>query len=278
VRRVLFFLVVALVSLTGIENVVAERGEIVESPGASVRDGSPEAIVVVGASGSIGSWTSSSGGSGPRWVCRYHPTDSAGQWIEWTEDVDPVAGDVYMLACYVGDDLVSTTIGVFDPADPLGGLAAVERSREEARRLLDLPLPEPSLNPPGAQLVGVPTWFWLGGAWEGASATASVGAVSATVHARPVQATWDLGDGTTLTCDAGVAYDPAVSPSAQASDCTHVFTSDSRRSREGAYEVTVTVRYDVSWDASTGAGGALDAVTRTTTIPVVVQEAQAVLR
>jgi spore coat protein U-like protein len=105
-----------------------------------------------------------------------------------------------------------------------------------------------------------------------------VGAVTSTVRARPVSATWDLGDGTTITCGPGTAYDPSLSPGAQSSDCTHVFTRDSRRTADGAYQVRVTVTYAVSWDASTGAGGRLAELSRTTTVPVVVQEAQALVR
>ena len=235
-------------------------------------------MVVVSRSGELGSWRASSRGSGSTWVCRYHPTDPAEQWVEWEMVADPVEGRQYMLACYVGTEIVWFDLRTYDPADPLAGLAVVERSRDEARRLLDLPLPEPVLNPPGVQLVGVPTWLWLAGEWRAAEATAAVGAVSSTVRARPVQATWELGDGTTLTCDAGTRYDPALSPRSQSSDCTHVFIRDSRGTADGAYQVRVTVAYEVSWEASTGAGGALEGLTRTTTLPVVVQEAQALVR
>jgi hypothetical protein len=257
---------------------LAERGGVVEAPGAAISNGSPEAVVVVSRSGALASWEASSGGSGARWECRYHPTDNAEQWVEWELTADPQPGEVYMLACYAGGDTVWFDLRTFDPADPLAGLAAVERSRDEARRLLDLPLPEPVLNPPGAQLVGVPTWLWLAGEWQDAEATASVGSVSSTVRARPVEATWTFGDGTTLTCAAGTPYDPALAPEAQSSDCTHVFTRDSRHTADGAYQVQVAVTYEVSWEASTGAGGALADLTRTATVSVVVQEAQALVR
>jgi hypothetical protein len=250
-----------------------------ESTGSAVvSNGSPEAVVVVSRSGELVAWRASSRGSGSTWVCRYHPTDPAEQWVEWEMVADPVEGRQYMLACYVGTEIVWFDLRTYDPADPLAGLAAVERSRDEARRLLDLPLPEPVLNPPGAQLVGVPTWLWLAGEWQDTEATASVGAVSSTVRARPVRATWELGDGTTLTCAAGTPYDPALAPEAQSSDCTHVFTRDSRSMAGGAHQVQVTVTYEVWWEASTGAGGALAELTRTTTVPVVVQEAQALVR
>jgi hypothetical protein len=239
--------------------------------------------VVVSRSGALASWEASSRRSGPTWVCRYHPVrrPDTGPEIAWDEDADPVVGEQYLLGCYLDgrdDQMVWARVATFDPADPWAGAAVLERTRDEARRQLDLPLPEPSLNPPGAQLVGVPTWLWLEGQWQDAEATASVGVVTSTVRARPVRATWDLGDGTTLTCGPGTAYDPARTPEAQASDCTHVFTRDSRGRSGGAYDVRVTVTYEVSWEASTGAGGELAEVTRTTTVPVIVQEAQALVR
>ena len=43
--------------------------------GGQVRDGAPEAVVVVGRSGTIGSWEGSTGGGGARWRCGYYAFD-----------------------------------------------------------------------------------------------------------------------------------------------------------------------------------------------------------
>jgi hypothetical protein len=239
--------------------------------------------VVVGRSGTVASWEGSGSGSGPRLACGYYDvvakvSESGADNVDWDGGpADPVVGGPYVLACFAGEQLVQSRITLFDPSDPLGGIAATERAIEEARRQLELPLPEPALNPPGAQLVGVPTWLWLQGTWQGASASAAVGSVTSTVTARPVQATWDLGDGTTLTCDAGTPYDPSRSAAEQDSSCTHVFTTATSRRPGGAQTISVTVSYEVSWQANTGAGGALEGVSRTTSIPIVVEEAQALI-
>ena len=45
----------------------------------------------------------------------------------------------------------------------------------------------------------------------------------------------------------------------------------------GVYPVTVTVTFAATWTATTGAGGPLGALTRTTTVPVRVVEVQAVI-
>jgi len=193
--------------------------------------------------------------------------------------VDPEPGQAYVLACYdQAGNQVRSRLQQFDPGDPLAGIAVTERALDEARRRLDLPLPEPAVNPPGAQLVGVATWLWVDGPWAPRSATASVGAVAATVTARPDHVVWDLGDGTTLTCDAGTPYDTSRGPHEQESDCTHVFTRSSAALPDGTYAVTVTISYDVAWSATTGGGGSLGALERSTTMPVRVGEAQALLR
>ena len=124
----------------------------------------------------------------------------------------------------------------------------------------------------------MPTWLWVDGPWTSASATASVGAVAATVTATPVEVVWDTGDGTTTTCDAGTPYDLSRAPAEQHSGCTHVFTRSSASLPGGTYAVTATVTYEVSWTASTGAGGGLGTLSRSTTTGVPVTEAQALIR
>ena len=254
--------------------------------GGEIVDGSPEAVVVVGRAGTLGSWEGTPHG-GARWRCGYYafdldPSDSDGGLATVHYDdgpVDPEPGEAYVLACYdESGRLVRSLLTVFDPGDPLGGIAATERALDEARRRLDLPLPRPALNPPAAQLVGVPTWLWIEGSWAPSSATASVAAVSATVTATPTSVVWDTGDGATVTCDAGTPYDPARPPAEQHSSCTHTFTRSSAPLPGGTYAVTATVSYEVTWTASTGGGGALGTLGRSTTMSVRVLEAQALIR
>lgn len=254
--------------------------------GGQIVDGSPEAVVVVGRSGEVGSWTGSPRG-GARWTCGYYDFDADpnGYGNDGTvryDDgpVDPEPGELYVLVCRdQSGRTVKSLLQRFDPADPLGGIAATERALDEARKRLDLPLPSPGLNPPGAQLVGVATWLWVDGPWAPASATAQVAGVSATVTATPVSVVWSPGDGTTVTCDGpGTPYDPNRPPADQRSSCTHAYGRSSAALPGGAYALTATVTYEVTWSSSTGAGGALGTLTRTTTVAVVVEEAQALIR
>ena len=246
----------------------------------TITDGAPEAIVVVGSSGVIASWW---GGSGPRWTCAYIPIEAP--FIDATGDgrgafgVDPVEGMAYVLNC---DDetghLVSSRFVVYTPADPFGGVAVVTRVVTEARRRLQLDDPIPRSNPPGASLVGLPTWLWVEGPWSERTATASVGGLTATVHARPVGVDWDTGDGGHVLCDRGQAYDPARPARSQVSGCTHVFQRSSAQQPGGVHEIRAVLRWVVWWDSSTGEAGSLGVLSTSASTAIRVIEMQALVR
>ena len=126
--------------------------------------------------------------------------------------------------------------------------------------------------------MGVPTWLWIADVWTSTSASASIGAVTSTVVATPTQITWTLGDGTTKTCvGPGTPFDLGRPAAEQESECTHTFVWPSHDQVFGVYPVAATVTFDTTWSATTGAGGPLGALTRTTTVPVRVVEVQAVI-
>lgn len=246
----------------------------------TLTDGSPEAIVVVGSSGTIASWW---GGSGPRWTCAYFPIEAP--FIDATADgrsatgVDPIEGMAYVFNC---DDetghLVSSRFVIYTPADPFGGVAVVERIVTEARRRLELEAPLPRFNPPGVQLVGLPTWLWVENPWFERTATAAVGGISATVHALPVGVDWDTGDGGHLLCDRGEVYDLARPARSQSSGCTHVFQRSSSSRPAGVYLLRATQRWVAWWTASTGGGGSLGILSTSATATIRVMEMQALVR
>jgi hypothetical protein len=250
------------------------------SASGQLTDGSPEAVVVVGSSGVIASWW---GGGGARWTCRYFPIGApfadlpSGSYAP--NGVDPVEGIAYVFNC---DDengqLVSSRFVVYSPADPLGGVAVVERAVTEARRRIELAPPLPRFNPPAAQLVGLPTWLWVDNPWFEQSATASVGAVSATVHAVPVGVDWDTGDGSRVLCDRGIPYDTARSARTQSSACTHVFQRSSVDQWNGTYRLRATQRWVAWWSSSTGGGGSLGVLSRSAEADIRVIEMQALVR
>jgi len=249
------------------------------SVGGSVSDGSPEAVVVIGSSGTIASWW---GGSGPRWTCGYYlieaPFVNSSPESRSPFGVDPIEGMAYLLNCEDRPGhLVVSRFVIYEPGDPFGGVAVVERAVAEARRRIELAPPVPRTNPAMVQLVGLSTWFWVDNPWFEQQATASIGDVSATVHAVPVGVDWDTGDGGHELCDRGVAYDIGRSARSQVSGCTHVFQRSSVREPSGLRRIMATQRWVAWWSSSTGEGGALGILSRSAETWLRVVEVQALV-
>ena len=125
--------------------------------------------------------------------------------------------------------------------------------------LSKLPLAAPSIEmaPPATseQLVNVSTWLWIDpAAWQGLSATAAAGPVSATATATPVEIVWNMGDGNQVTCAGpGTPYDPS-NPNAT-TNCSYTWTQSSADQPGNAYQVTATVYWQVTWTAAGAPGG-----------------------
>lgn len=255
----------------------------------SIVDGVPEAIVVVGRDREIVRWDPGRSG-GVRWTCGYHRIDAPvhsvydpSPVVDWTAPVDPEPGRDYMFGCFVDDGvqgrtLVRSRYVTYDPGDPFSGVAVVERTLDEARRRLEIPDPDPVVNPPGEQLAGLPMWLWLERPWVRLWTTASIGDTWASVVAFPIMSHWTFSDGADVWCDRGVAWDVGRSPREQSSACTHTWHRSSAWSAGGVEWVTVTMVWKVEWYASDIGGQPLGTVERSTTFPVRVAEAQAVVR
>lgn len=149
--------------------------------------------------------------------------------------------------------------------DP-GAVAARMRER------MPVEVPPPHTSPPadGFQLTGLRTWFWLDAErWAPVTARADVAGAWIEVTATPTTATWDPGDGAApVRCD-GPARPWAGEGSTTTCGHTYIETGD--------VTIGLTVTYAVSWTASTGATGSLDPLALTTTLPLEVQQRQAVI-
>ncbi len=150
--------------------------------------------------------------------------------------------------------------GVEAPAPDPAALA------EQARNELRLAGPRIDMNPVGDQLVRLPTWLWLDPAgWGPMSATAAAGGVSVTAVAKPVQVTWSLGDGATVTClGPGTPFPPGADPASASPDCGYTYRNRSLDAPGGTFAVTATVRWDVSW-AGAGQTGVFPGLTTVST-------------
>jgi hypothetical protein len=147
---------------------------------------------------------------------------------------------------------------------------------DEARKQLDLPLPQPQLNPAGDQIVNLPSWLWLVGPWVPRSSTVSVPGVRVTAVAVPEQVVWTMGDGGAVVCDGpGVAYDSAIW-AATSPSCAYTYTNSSAAQSDLRYHAAVTVRWHATWSAvGVAGGGDLGMIERTTAFTVRVGEVQA---
>ena len=157
------------------------------------------------------------------------------------------------LACPVGGG--GPAGGGAAPVLPAPGVLA-----RLAVRYLRLPDPVIRSSPaPGAlQLTRLPVWLWIAaGAWQPQSKTARVPGESVTATAVPVSAAWSMGDGATVTCTGpGTPYGDG-NPAAASPTCGYTYDQSSAGQPGGAYPVTVTITWDITWDGPGGAGGAL---------------------
>lgn len=149
-----------------------------------------------------------------------------------------------------------------------------------AVRYLVLPSPVIRSSPPPGdlQLTWFPTWLWVSPAvWLPRSRTASVPGESVTATATPVMVTWRMGDGSAVTCPGpGTPYSSRYAPSAASPDCGHTYTWPSAGQPSGAYQVTVTITWDITWRGTGGAVGVLRPLFSTATAGFRVAESQAV--
>jgi hypothetical protein len=222
-------------------------------------------------------------------VCRtYHlPTGTALSAERAVRDqLDSAAGELvegqwYYLECrWVDTDEVDfADRWLYDPADPESGPSPEVLARQ-AYDQVPLVIPQPRTAPPAdaQQLVGFPTWLWVEpAAWQTFTASAAIPGLSVTVTATPRRIGWDMGDGTRLTCTGpGTPWNPAGGDG-QTTDCEHAYQFVSTDRPGGRYQVSATVTWSVTWQASTGETGVLPDASRTATFGLAVSERQAIV-
>jgi hypothetical protein len=181
---------------------------------------------------------------------------------------------VQTLACPIGTGGAPPPAGAAPPALPAPGVLA-----QLAVKYLRLPDPviRSSPAPAALQLTRLPVWLWVAAdVWQPQSKTAKVPGESVTATATPVSAAWAMGDGTTVTCKGpGTAYAAGDNPSASSPTCGYTYDQSSAGHPGGAYRVTVTITWDITWAGPGGAGGALAPLETTGAAEFRVAESQA---
>jgi len=210
--------------------------------------------------------------------CYYAPTYPSQSTIAALGGQPAGEGGWYVRTCYSPVDGGEQAFGApvwIAGAPPVISPAVLAR---QARARLNLPGVVIRMNPPGDQLVNLPIWLTLDPAsWRPQSATASVPGVNVTATARPVKASWAMGDGTTVTCTGpGTAWTSGTDPAKASPDCGHVYRRSSANASGGAYTVAVTVTWEVTW-AGAGQSGTVPGLTTTGQVQTRVQESQALV-
>lgn len=154
-----------------------------------------------------------------------------------------------------------------DPAPPV---PATQDLAEEARSSAQLPLPTAYTAPSDTTFVGLRTRLWVSGFEPVSTEPISAGDQTVVATATPRSVTWHLGE-TDIICQ---------SPGSRSSDaCSHVFRRSSIKAPGGAYQITATITFDVTWTC-TGSdcdspGGSLAPLTTTSLPhPLVISEIQ----
>lgn len=176
----------------------------------------------------------------------------------------------------------TTTTMVWLPAPPPPPVALPTPAAlaAQARKNLVLPKPVIASNPAVGrpQMVGIPMWSWMSpGIWSAVSASASVPGESVTATATPIAVEWNFGDGSSTTClGPGTPFKSGGDPSAASPDCGHTYRTSSGNAPGGVFRVSATINWRVTW-VGAGQNGTLNGMTTTSTIPVTVQQSQAII-
>ena len=138
-----------------------------------------------------------------------------------------------------------------------------------------LPLPGvrawPALD---RQVVGIETWFRVDTYTVADQPFAELG-VTGNLHAEPHRIDLSVDGQIVDTCTtAGRVWEDHLNSDIDNTDCGHAF----HRSHPAGTPLTISVTYAISWTASTGDGGPLGDITRTTVQPMHVRSYEALIR
>jgi len=210
--------------------------------------------------------------------CYYSPADLSADTVAALGGQPAGEGGWYNRTCYAGS--AGGELGLGGPVWIAGAAPVLspEVLARQARAKLLLPGVVIELSPSGDQLVRLPTWLSVAASsWHERSATAAVPGVSVTATARPVKATWVMGDGSAVVCEGpGTPWKPGADPAAASPDCGHRYLRSSARAPGAAYTVMVTVAWEVTW-AGAGQSGTIAGLGTTGSVRVRVAESQALV-
>lgn len=194
-------------------------------------------------------------------------------------------GDGAVYNCYQPETDLLIYIWAQDPPPNSGAGPTPRDVAELAIKQMDLRAinigitPSPGENSIG--LVGMPVWLWdddpdahtVGPA----TASATAGGITITATAKVNKITWDMGDGSTVTCTtAGTPYKASYG-NKKSPDCGYVYTKSSSHEPGGKYTVTATSDWVITWEGA-GQNGVIRLGGLSRSVQIAVGEAQVLVR
>ena len=127
--------------------------------------------------------------------------------------------------------------------------------------------PSPEINEWDIAAVGYPYWLWAEGNLDPAPVSTTVADLTVSLDAHLASTTFDLGDGTRVTCtDLTARWTRGVEPGAASPACGHTYTKPSLP--KGDYTITAYSTWAVDWSVN-GVGGTIPLYQQaSTTLPV----------
>lgn len=123
--------------------------------------------------------------------------------------------------------------------------------------------------------IGLPVWLWAANpaplTTGPYSETATLGGQTITATASVTTITYNMGDGTSFACGTGTPYEERFGVQGSPT-CDHYYT---QTSGDGAYTITATSNWTVTWTSASGAGGTIN-LTRASTSALEIGELQSV--
>lgn len=139
--------------------------------------------------------------------------------------------------------------------------------------------PDPGAGSVG--IVGMPVWLWASKPDTHTvgpiTASASAGGITVTATARLHRITWDMGDGTTVTCNGtGTPYKASYG-NKKSPDCGHVYKDSSSTKSGGMFKVTATSDWVITWQGA-GQTGTIRLTGLSRSVDISVGEAQVLVQ
>lgn len=216
----------------------------------------------------------------PNWA--YELTDSESGFFRGASAGERPSDDHQLLGRWCEDPETGTVLAGAEwvlPGEDGAPLIDPSVLAQQAVDALRLPAPRIAASPEGAQFVGLATWLWLeDGSWEAQDARASVPGLTVTATAVPLEATWEMGEGTRVLCEGpGTQWDPTKHAPEDESECGHTYSRTSAGAVDGVFTVEVTVQWAVSWSGG-GESGTEPGMTTTASTSWPVAQSQAVVQ